>query len=166
MADINQELQNILDAQYGEEVRTSIHDAIEHCYGDAGNLAQENLTAAANANQAAQRADQAAAAANESSAQADAAAVHTSNIGKSTELLKADLQEKLENGYFKGEKGDQGDKGDQGESGVSAPSSGMFTLKLDSATGNLYAVYPEGEEAPNFRYDNETGNLYYVIEEE
>lgn len=165
MADINQELQTILNAKYGEEVRTSIHDAIEHCYQDAGNMAEENLAAADQAIKAAQRADQAAKTAKESAVKADAAVVHVNNTRESTEILKADLQEKLTSDYFKGAKGDKGDKGDQGESGVSAPSSGMFTLKLNSATGELFAVYPEGEEAPSFRYDHTTGNLYYVIQE-
>lgn len=34
-----------------------------------------------------------------------------------TNLLKNDIQDKLESGYFKGEKGDKGDKGDTGEKG-------------------------------------------------
>ncbi len=56
--------------------------------------------------------------------------------------------------------------GPQGPSGVMAPSAGMFSLWVDSATGDLWVDYPDGTEAPNFRYDSDTGNLYYEIERE
>lgn len=56
--------------------------------------------------------------------------------------------------------------GPQGPSGVMAPSAGMFSLRVDSATGNLWVDYPDGTEAPDFRYDSDTGNLYYEIERE
>ena len=39
------------------------------------------------------------------------------NLYSETNFLKNDIQEKLESGYFKGEKGDKGDKGDTGEKG-------------------------------------------------
>lgn len=61
-----------------------------------------------------------------------------------------------------GGKGDKGDRGAQGESGVMTPTSGMFSLFLDSATGDLYADYPDGESPPAFEYDTITGDLYYV----
>ena len=56
--------------------------------------------------------------------------------------------------------------GPQGPSGVMAPSAGMYCLRIDPATGNLWVDYPDGTEPPDFRYDNETGNLYYDIERE
>ena len=56
--------------------------------------------------------------------------------------------------------------GPQGPSGVMAPSSGMFCLWTDPATGDLYVDYPDGTEPPAFRYDSETGDLYYEIERE
>lgn len=56
--------------------------------------------------------------------------------------------------------------GPQGPSGVMAPSAGMFSLWVDSATGDLWVDYPDGTEAPDFRYDSDTGNLYYEIERE
>lgn len=62
----------------------------------------------------------------------------------------------------KGDKGDKGDKGEQGASGVMAPASGMFSLFLDSATGDLYADYPDGTTPPAFEYDALTGDLYYL----
>lgn len=56
--------------------------------------------------------------------------------------------------------------GAQGPSGVMAPSAGMYCLRLDPATGDLWVDYPDGTEPPAFRYDSETGNLYYEIERE
>lgn len=122
-----------------------------------------------NANQAAERADEAADGANK--------------IKNETELLKENLQEKLESDYWRGPQGIQGpqgavgpqgaqggsgpagpkgDKGEQGESGVMVPTSGMFSLFLDPGTGNLYADYPDGNAPPSFEYDEKIGNLYYV----
>lgn len=56
--------------------------------------------------------------------------------------------------------------GSQGPSGVMAPSAGMYCLRLDPATGDLWVDYPDGTELPAFRYDSDTGNLYYEIERE
>lgn len=56
-------------------------------------------------------------------------------------------------------------EGPQGLSGVTAPSSGMFTLVVDSATGNLYAEYPDGTAPPEFILED-NGNLYYVTHRE
>ena len=63
MSKISEYLQNIMDARYGEEVRGSIHDAIEECYDDvstAKTIADDSATAA---NTAAASATSAAAAA-------------------------------------------------------------------------------------------------------
>ena len=97
--------------------------------------------------------------ANQAAGAAQAAAQNANSIAE-------DLTERLIAGEFKGEKGDTGPQGPQGESGVTAPSAGMFTLRVDSATGNLYAVYLDGSDPPKFRYDTTTGNLYFVIDEE
>lgn len=40
--------------------------------------------------------------------------------------------------------------------------SSVFSLQLDTETGDLYAVYPDGMDAPQFEYDSDTGNLYYI----
>lgn len=56
-------------------------------------------------------------------------------------------------------------RGYKGDSGVTAPASGMFTLWVDSSTGDLYVDYPDGAEPPEFFYDNDTGNLYIIFEE-
>ena len=80
--------------------------------------------------------------------------------------IAEELTDRLIAGEFKGEKGDTGPQGPQGESGIMAPSAGMFSLYLDSATGDLYAEYPDGSEPPKFEYDAASGNLYYVTDEE
>jgi len=55
--------------------------------------------------------------------------------------------------------------GPQGLSGITAPSAGMFTLIVDSATGNLYVDYPDGTEPPEFVLE-ENGDLYFVTHRE
>ena len=67
----------------------------------------------------------------------------------------------------KGDPGEKGEKGDPGESGVTAPSSGFFTLSVDS-DGNLWAYLSDDGSGDNgtFEYDEESGNLYYVTEVE
>lgn len=55
-------------------------------------------------------------------------------------------------------------QGKQGESGVMVPTAGMFTLSVDSATGNMYCDYV-GDTAPQFELQ-ENGDLYYIIPEE
>ena len=103
------------------------------------------------------------------------------------EKIKDEIQQKLDNGEFKGEKGDTGDtgpqgepgtpgtkgdqgekgnpgekgeKGDPGESGVTVPVNGLFTLSVDPE-GNLLCYYTDESSAPQFDLDPE-GNLYYI----
>lgn len=54
-------------------------------------------------------------------------------------------------------------RGKQGESGVMVPTAGMFTLNVDSETGNMYCDYV-GDTAPVFELE-ENGDLYYTIPE-
>lgn len=100
---------------------------------------------------------------------------------KAADSVKKEIQSKLENGEFKGEKGDtgpqgepggkgetgeKGEKGDPGpqgetgESGVVIPISGFFTLHGDE-DGNLWCCCADGGSAPKFRVD-EDGNIYYI----
>ena len=103
----------------------------------------------------------------------------TALVSKATTLI-TDVETKLANGEFIGEKGDKGDKGDrgpqgerglqgdrgpQGISGVYAPSAGFFVLEVDSATGDLYCVTADGVTAPIFTVDD-TGNIYFEIKED
>lgn len=81
---------------------------------------------------------------------------------KAAEQIKDTLEEKLKNGDFVGEKGEKGDRGD---SGITVPISGLFTLSGDEE-GNLWAYYADGDNPPQFEYDEETGDIYYIIEEE
>lgn len=61
-----------------------------------------------------------------------------------------------------GQQGVQGEKGDQGVSAVIAPNSGFYVLTVDSATGDLFVVYNDGETPPQFELDGD-GNLYAVF---
>lgn len=124
---------------------------------------------------------------------ANSAATRAATAAKEAEKLRENIQGKLDRGELKGDKGEKGDtgpqglqgiqgekgdigsrgpqgvkgdKGDKGDSGVMAPASGMFSLYLDPATGNLYADYPDGETAPAFQYDSTSGNLYYLTGED
>lgn len=143
-------------------------------------------TATTGANEAAQNAQLKADLAGSASQRANKAA-------KEAEKVREDIVNKLETGQLtgpkgdtgpigpigpqgpqgiqgkKGEKGDKGDKGEvgpQGDSGVMAPASGMFSLFLDPATGNLYADYPDGSTPPAFEYNADTGELYYLTGED
>ena len=99
-------------------------------------------------------------------------------VSEATTLI-TDVETKLANGEFIGEKGDKGDRGDrgpqgerglqgdrgpQGISGVYAPSAGFFVLEVDSATGDLYCLTMDGI-APAISID-ETGNIFFEIKEE
>ena len=82
--------------------------------------------------------------------------------------LVEEIEDKLRKGELTGPEGPQGPKGErgpQGESGVMAQSSGMFSLYLDPATGDLYADYPDEDHPPQFEYESSTGNLYYITPE-
>ena len=96
----------------------------------------------------------------------------TALVSEATTLI-TNVENKLANGEFKGEKGDrglrgerglQGERGPQGISGVIAPTSGYFALEVDSANGDLYCVTEENATPPTFSLDA-TGNLFYEIKE-
>lgn len=135
---INTFLQQIRNAIYGEEVRGSIVGAIEQCYADAGNLESANKQAAADA---------------------DAAAASANTAAASANKIKDELQTLKAADYWRGP------QGPQGESGVGALSSGMFVLTFESASGDLFAIYPDDGTPPKFEYDPASGNLYYIIDE-
>ncbi len=188
MADISKEINDFRDAIYGEEVRGSmislaekLNKEVETNTGNVDAAVKQTNTATQEAISAARDARAAEAAALEAEAQAGTAARNAVNIAN-------EVQRRLDDGELtgpqgpqgeqgiqgpqgpagpagpQGEKGEKGDTGPQGPSGVTAPSSGMFSLYLDSETGNLYAEYPDGEAPPYFEYDSETGNLYYITD--
>ena len=103
------------------------------------------------AKDATQYANNAARNAYEQSQVAESAANYALNVSD-------DLENRRDSGEFKGEKGD---RGMQGESGVMVPTAGMFSLYVDSDTGDLYAEYPDGSLPPAFEYE-EDGNLYFI----
>ncbi len=79
--------------------------------------------------------------------------------------IAQDIIAMRDSGAFKGEQGPQGKQGVQGISGVVAPSAGMIALEVDSATGDLYAVYPETMGEIDFEYETDTGDLYVLIDD-
>lgn len=101
-------------------------------------------------------------AANLAVAKANSALTNANNALENVEDVRQDITRRVASGEFKGDTGATGATGAQGASGVMAPSSGMFSLFLDPATGDLFADYPSGESPPAFEYDAKTGNLYYV----
>ena len=168
-----------------------VEDAINTPEGKPGLSEFERLEKELNAGL--EKADTATKKADTAAGLANSAATRATTAAEETEKLRENIAGKLDRGELKGDKGDKGDtgpqgiqgekgdKGDtgpqgpqgiqgiqgvQGESGVIAPASGMFSLYLDLATGNLYADYPDGETPPAFEYNAETGNLYYLTGED
>lgn len=98
--------------------------------------------------------------------EAKRAASDADQAAENANAVAKEVSDKLAAGEFigpPGQDGTPGQDGAQGPSGVLAPSAGMFVLELDPATGDLYAVYPSGENPPQFEYNEESGELYYVI---
>lgn len=63
-----------------------------------------------------------------------------------------------------GPQGPQGIQGPPGESGVVVSGSNLFLLVMEP-NGDLYVVYEDGDDPPDFEYDSQTGNIYWVYEE-
>ena len=152
------EIQQWEDAYCGEDVRQANIDAFEKIQASV-NEAIAGVTQVANS------ADQVQQSAIQAAAQAAAAAENANQALENVESVRQDLAERVASGEFDGAPGEQGSPGPQGESGVMAPTSGMFSLYLDPATGNLYAEYPDGSTPPQFEYDSKTGNLYFVTDD-
>ena len=76
---------------------------------------------------------------------------------EATQQLANTIEDKISNGYFKGE------KGDRGESGTTTPTNGFINLEVD-ADGNLYAIYPDTVENVVFELDAD-GNLSYEVKD-
>lgn len=175
MADISKEIQAFRDAEYGEEVRGSMISLAQKLNTEVeGNTSGVNAAisrtdaAARGAVNAAQNANNAAAEALNGKAQAVAAAGQAQTAADNADTIREEVQRRLDAGEFigasgpPGKDGKDGEQGPQGVSGVTAPASGMFSLYLDPATGDLYADYPDGETPPAFSYDATTGELYYL----
>ena len=165
MANISEEIKAFRDATYGEDVRGSMIALAQKINTEVESNTEKAEVAAGNANTAASNAITAAASASEATSKAGNAANTAEVAAASANAARDDILERLENGEFKGDKGEQGEQGVQGESGVMAVTSGMFSLYLDPATGNLYAEYPDDGVPPAFEYDPVSGNLYYITDE-
>ena len=152
------EIQQWEDAYCGEDVRQANIDAFEKIQASVNE-------AIAGVTQVANNADQVQKSAIKAAGQAAAAAENANQALENVEEVRQDLADRVAAGEFDGAPGEQGPPGPQGESGVMAPTSGMFSLYLDPATGNLYAEYPDGSTPPQFEYDSESGNLYFVTDD-
>ena len=152
------EIQQWEDAYCGKDVRQANIDAFQKIQASV-NEAIAGVTQVANS------ADQVQQSAIQAAAQAAAAAENANQALENVEEVRQDLADRVASGEFNGAPGEQGPPGPQGESGVMAPASGMFSLYLDPATGDLYAEYPDGSTPPQFEYDSETGNLYFVTDD-
>ena len=155
LIDLAAEIAEWAAAKYGRQVRsatisalTKVQDQMNTAIGYIANLGADTEAIQQSALQAA--------------GQAAAAAENANQALENVEEVRQDLADRVASGELDGAPGEQGPPGPQGESGVMAPASGMFSLYLDPATGNLYADYPDGETPPAFEYDSESGNLYYV----
>ena len=152
------EIQQWEDAYCGEDVRQANIDAFEKIQASVNG-------AIAGVTQVANSADQVQQSAIQAAAQAAAAAENANKALENVEEVRQDLADRVASGEFNGAPGGQGPPGPQGESGIMAPASGMFSLYLDPATGDLYAEYPDGSTPPAFEYDAESGNLYFVTDD-
>lgn len=159
LIDLAAEIAAWASAKYGRQVRsatisalTKVQDQMNTAIGYITNLGADTEAIQQSALQAA--------------GQAAAAAENANQALENVEEVRQDLADRVASGEFDGAPGEQGPPGLQGESGVMAPTSGMFSLYLDPATGNLYAEYPDGSTPPQFEYDEESGNLYFVTNDD
>lgn len=162
MADISKEIKAFQEAVKGKEVRPSMISLAEKVNSEVENNTKEAAQAIAGANDAAADAREAAGTARTAADIANSATTNANTAAANVEATRQDILNRLAAGEFKGDTGETGEQGPQGQSGVMAPASGMFSLFLDPATGDLYADYPDGSAPPAFEFDAETGNLYYV----
>lgn len=158
LIDLAEEIAEWAAAKYGRQVRsatisalTKVQDQMNTAIGYITNLGADTEAIQQSALQAA--------------GQAAAAAENANQALENVEEVRQDLADRVAAGEFDGAPGEQGPPGPQGEGGVMAPTSGMFSLYLDPATGNLYAEYPDGSTPPQFEYDEESGNLYFVTDD-
>ena len=155
MANISPEINAFRNAKKGRDVRGSMISLAEKVNAEVEENTANVATAISNANTAANNANVKAGLANTAATNANIAAANA-------DAVKQDLLDRLADGKFKGEKGDTGNTGPQGQSGVMVPTSGMFSVGVDSATGNFYAYYPDEGTPPPLQYDSVTGDFYYV----
>ncbi len=155
MADISPEIEAFRNAKKGRDVRGSMISLAEKVNAEVEQNTTDIATAINEANTAANNA-------NEKAVLADTATTNANTAAADAEAVKQDILNRLANGEFKGEKGDTGAQGPQGEAGVMTPTSGMFSVGVDSATGNFYAYYPDEGTPPPLQYDSVTGDFLYI----
>ncbi len=102
--------------------------------------------------------------ADESEEYAEAAELSAKNAKTSqqnAQTIADSIQNKIETGYFKG---DKGETGDPGESGVTISASGLISLSVD-ANGDLWVHTADDTANVPLEYDSATGDLYYITED-
>lgn len=102
MSDITKDLEQILQARYGKDVRQSIHDGIKDCHDDANMYAQETAAALAQVGGAVQAAEQAtseaqaaASNANQASSEANEAAQSANSAAEEAREAAGQISDKL-----------------------------------------------------------------------
>lgn len=158
LIDLATEIAQWAAAKYGRQVRSATISALTKVQGQM-NTAIEYITNLGTDTETIQQS------AIQAAAQAAAAAENANQALENVEEVRQDLADRVASGEFDGAPGEQGPPGPQGESGLMVPTSGMFSLYLDSATGDLYAEYPDGSTPPQFEYDSESGNLYFITDD-
>lgn len=78
------------------------------------------------------------------------------NIAQEAKDIAQSVRDDADAGKFQGEQGPKGD------SGILVPISGMFSLGVDSTTGDLYAEFADNVEISPFEFEEDTGDLYYI----
>lgn len=123
---------------------------------DAIAATQNTVNAADAAASAAEQARTKAASAEAAAIKAEEAKLAAQTVTGNTQQFLDEIQRKLNAGEL---------NGPQGTSAVITPQTGMFCLAVDPATGNFYAVYPDGGVPPAFEYNSSSGDLYLVVDD-
>lgn len=123
---------------------------------DAITATQNTVNAMNAASGAAEQARIKAASAEEAAIKANEAKLAAQVVTGNTQQYLDEIQRKLNAGEL---------TGPQGTSAVITPQTGMFCLTVDPATGNFYAVYPDGGTPPAFEYNSSSGELFLLVDD-
>lgn len=133
-----------------------IYKKTEKAKNDAIASTHDTINATNAAKNAADRAQAKATDADAAAAKADEARLESQVVTENAQQFFNELQRKLNAGEL---------NGPQGMSAVITPQTGMFCLSVDPATGDFYAVYPDGGTPPMFEYDSSIGDLFFIVDD-
>lgn len=131
-----------------------IYEKTEKAKNDAIAATQDTINATNAANNASNLAQVKAIDADAAAVKANEAKLETQVVTENAQQFLDELQRKLNAGEL---------NGPQGISAVITPQTGMFCLAVDPATGDFYAVYPDGGTPPTFEYDSNSGDLFLMV---